>query len=348
MEDLPGDLALEILYKLAVQDPASLLSATCASKHLCHVADESPALWLKAFLSLEPALSLPPLEGRCNKPSTDFEAAMVSLGVCKQLIVARLAKLKRLSFEQDLLTAQEKKSLRDGKEKQIAHPLGSKENRYLYLIRVQGRLSFWKTHTPGPDKLEFYLFNHIESSRCPELRSTIQLSRYLLEAVYAELQFDKVLQACRPFVDPSLGTYHLKPQIVLEVHELPKQNNEVWGQCLLAPAVYEECCECGWSSGVLEFPARRQISTSDCVTSASSMAGVRKRFARVLYNIETFCLVVAILLFLLPACLIYLCRLLEESLSKQFTRKSDRDDQHLSRPDHGTQTPMACLEQTRH
>lgn len=49
MEGLPGDVIAVLLYKLAAQDPLSLVRATCALASFYHAAGETPSIWKAAF-----------------------------------------------------------------------------------------------------------------------------------------------------------------------------------------------------------------------------------------------------------------------------------------------------------
>lgn len=245
MESLPPDLALEILQKLAVQDPASLLRATCASEHLCHVAKGNPTLWLKAFLSLEPVLELPFLEGRCNEPSAEYELAMTSPGVGKQLLVSRLAKLKLLSCEQGPKLGMFKGSadVREGEQKQETDPSGSQEDQFLFLIRVQGRLLCWKIDRTRPVEGDVFWRDSVFWRQSEFWRAAINLSGSLLHPVYADITFEEIRKACGGITGlsasqcPDLD----KAELDLEIHKV-LHASECWGQHSLAPPVDEYRC----------------------------------------------------------------------------------------------------------
>lgn len=94
MERLPSDVFSVVLHKLAVQDPRSLLRATCACKTLHREADvNNRGIWKDALFGKDSRFG-----EHCK--SEEIEAKILDLGGYKQLVKARCISPGSLFFEQ--------------------------------------------------------------------------------------------------------------------------------------------------------------------------------------------------------------------------------------------------------
>lgn len=88
LSELPSEVLLTILHKLASQDPRSLLHATCACKAFESAATEDPGLWATAFLA--PANeSMTSARRTAEEQMEGIEAEVDFLGGYKRLLAAR-------------------------------------------------------------------------------------------------------------------------------------------------------------------------------------------------------------------------------------------------------------------
>lgn len=250
---------------------------------------------------------------------------MVSLGVCKQLTIARMAKLGRLSFEQDqkLQNSQGSTTLRGSEHKQTIHSSGSQESQYLYLIRVQGRLLLLKLelHTSRTESVEDYAFKNFRFLSCNGPR-THSLHRGSLKSVYDDVALDEVCKASGEVIEhpATEGINYMKEKAkmyVPEIHEVLK-DSESRGQYLFAPEVKEYRCE-NVGSTRLEFRSRpvntvgriKEITRTGSPTFAK-LKPVVTNLARVFYEMKMwilgFCWIILFLVFALimvPTILLY-------------------------------------------
>lgn len=100
MERLPSDLVACILLKLAVQDPLSLLRATCACKSWLRLVEENIDIWKAAFL-VPATLTCEQGEetgGALNeyKNIAGLDAEVASLGGYAQLALVRSRHVRKL------------------------------------------------------------------------------------------------------------------------------------------------------------------------------------------------------------------------------------------------------------
>lgn len=148
MERIPGDVILMILRKLAVQDPLSLLKATCVCRLLYHQAEKNSYLWKEAFLGGKARL-----EEHAGEDDR-MEAEIMALGGYKHLVIARWVKP---AGEPSLLYKQtwETTSARLSEVLKGATWLSSSSAdncRYLVVIRdeLEGGLLLWGLSTGKP------------------------------------------------------------------------------------------------------------------------------------------------------------------------------------------------------
>lgn len=264
MEDLPPDLALVILNKLAAQDPLSLLRALCASDALFCTVDKNMALWLKVLLALGPSTDLPKLHGRCQKLSAKFEAEMVSLGVCKQLVVAQLAKLKGPGCEQ--IRAISERTVAHGLQDLQGPSLGRPSTvlRFVFLIRVQGRLLLWQIFTRRPRRLVDYIGNIFDFLSFSDPPRSLSLYEVNLGSVYADVTVEQILELVGS--PESKGPHLLKTPVTLEVHRVLDEGEYLDRYPLMSSEVYKcECEKIGRWGSFLNFKIP-PTSTIDAVT----------------------------------------------------------------------------------
>lgn len=76
MQYLTGDLARIILRKLAVQDPASLLSITSANALFYREAKQIPEIWKEAWFARLPLDQTPPLSAH---PEDDHDFSLLEM-----------------------------------------------------------------------------------------------------------------------------------------------------------------------------------------------------------------------------------------------------------------------------
>lgn len=96
MEDLPSDVVQLVIHKLATQDPASLLSMTCACASFHREAEANPSVWREAFFAPFPQAERGASKSLGGKWSADLEAEVQALaGGYRQLVIARWAAVAR-------------------------------------------------------------------------------------------------------------------------------------------------------------------------------------------------------------------------------------------------------------
>lgn len=89
LQELPQDVLVIILFKLARQDTSALLRATFACKELDIAAEQDHEIWRKAFLS--PSVS----SEFCEKELKCFDAKIQDVGGYKRMLASRAASLAR-------------------------------------------------------------------------------------------------------------------------------------------------------------------------------------------------------------------------------------------------------------
>lgn len=146
MEDLPGDVLLVLLRKLAAQDPVSLLRATCASKLFHRATEENPVLWKEAFLGLAPAQEKASFDAYVTCAELDEEVDR--LGGYKQLALIKAGR-QRLSTSDPV----------SGFEESIVSSFDDLSNifRFLALFRQRGDFLWAAGYTEKPKSLRRYL-----------------------------------------------------------------------------------------------------------------------------------------------------------------------------------------------
>lgn len=290
MEDLPAEMAFQILSKLAVQDPLSLLRALFASTFLFCVAEENPVLWLKALFGLEPGTDLPTLHGRCQTLCATFAVDMVSLGLCKQLVVARLAKLIRGSKGSGCEQIQEMQAgiVANGfvEETQILKQ-PSEAVRYLYLVRLQGRLLLWRVYWRRPGNAGDYALSIINFFNEPFRRVAFPVFRGELHPVYADVTYTQIHEAWVKAVgspDPRSTNDLYRAPVTLEIHRILKDGESLNGYRVLSSEVFEYDYQAFLAWGYLSFNVlpTSKISAvpsnvrTPCVTPSQGEPFVRK------------------------------------------------------------------------
>lgn len=149
MEGLPSDAILTILLKLAAHDPLSLLRATLACKWILELTEKDPAVWREAFLK--------PYQRDTgdvrSEGIADLDAQIPLQGGYKKLALAKWQATKLEGFRtnreqtRSLLEQIMQRFLLNGKR--ILRYSGALKPtrsvkvygaRYLYLIRLRGRL----------------------------------------------------------------------------------------------------------------------------------------------------------------------------------------------------------------
>lgn len=134
MESLPSDVLSVVLHKLAVQDPRSLLQATCACKTFHREADNTRGIWKEAFYGGDSRFG-----DHCK--DENVEAEILTLGGYKQLVRARWAVPGGLFPEQKQgggsVTGNGGSANRDSSAGEY------KLNKHLVVLREKGRLLLW-------------------------------------------------------------------------------------------------------------------------------------------------------------------------------------------------------------
>lgn len=315
MEDLPADLALIILSKLAAQDPLSMLRAMCASNLLFWVAEDNPVFWLKAFFALVPSQDMPELDGRCKEPSAKFEAEMFSLGFCRQLVVARLAKLEGSGCEQiralgDRMVAHERKQLRRVSDRP------AKVSQFVHLIRAQGKLLLWRSYTEEEDDVGDCVNRIFEILFCTGPPRYFPVVDTHFKSVYADVTFRQIHEAWAEVVGSAeqKGPHLLTAPVTIEIQRVVNEGEHLNKYCLLSPEIYEHEYEAFGSWGYLAFKDP-QCSTISAITSTVKSAlaspsrgellvrNVRKalHWAKVWFFSVSFVLLVLLVILSVPA-----------------------------------------------
>ncbi|GAQ84614.1 hypothetical protein KFL_001970145 [Klebsormidium nitens] len=88
MENLPNDVLLIVVRKLAAQDPVSLLRATCSCKHLLRVTEGNRVVWKEAFLGSAPTEQNTEVRD-AYVTCAELDVEVDSLGGYKQLALIR-------------------------------------------------------------------------------------------------------------------------------------------------------------------------------------------------------------------------------------------------------------------
>lgn len=91
LSELPSDILQKILYKLASQDPLSLLRVTCTCVAFESAAAKDPGLWATAFFAPADG-SMTSARGFAEKQMKTLEAEVESLGGNRRLLLTRWTK----------------------------------------------------------------------------------------------------------------------------------------------------------------------------------------------------------------------------------------------------------------
>ncbi|GAQ84613.1 hypothetical protein KFL_001970140 [Klebsormidium nitens] len=149
MEDLPSDLLLIVLRKLAAQDPISLLRATCACKLILRVTEENPIVWKEAFLG--------------SAPTEQNTGGLDAYVTCAELDerVDRLGGYKQLALikagRQGLSNSKVGSALQESISSKLDADFESNLFRFLAVFRQRGHLLWAAGYTEKPKSLTDYL-----------------------------------------------------------------------------------------------------------------------------------------------------------------------------------------------
>lgn len=135
MDRLPSDVILLIVHRLAVQDPLSLVPATCALAPFHRVLEEIPSMWREAFYG-----SAANQEPEGMSTFTALDAEVDSLGGYRSLLVARLC-------SPSIRHCQSKQCQNDDHDAPGTPSRSFQSRSYrgknLVLVRLQTRLFLW-------------------------------------------------------------------------------------------------------------------------------------------------------------------------------------------------------------
>lgn len=160
MEDLPSDVAQTILRKVAVQDPSSLLTLTCACANFYREAKPTPEIWKEAWYA---PLYQPQAEQSVSALETELSAKLdteiLALGGYKKLVIARWARVAQGRFLSDEELEEDYFEIVQAPRR--SGSIGEKEytsprTRFLVIIRGEGRLLFWGLYKADVLKPPYY------------------------------------------------------------------------------------------------------------------------------------------------------------------------------------------------
>lgn len=218
--ELPGDLILIVLRKLALQDPLSFVRATCACKTFQKEAEDDSNSWFKALFKPEDiGEGVSKLDRRFQERNPGFEAAIEQLGGYKQLVKARWGRLECFAFEQ----TPENEDLRLPKKPWKTHYEESEMPKYLIILKVSVKPLFWgvlprlpPTWDPRRDCDKVVFRKNILEEYRYRLEMYVHASR--LEPVYPGVSYEELSQGWA-----KRGIRFQDQNLSLEVFEIPGQ-----------------------------------------------------------------------------------------------------------------------------
>lgn len=232
MEHLPSDVFLIILHKLAVQDPLSLVRATCSCGLFQKEAEDSEDIWLEAFFRTfeQRGGRLTKLEHRCKERSPEFESEVRKLGGYKNLVQARLRKLKCSAFEQTREHAQRLPVKADSSGIKLSEQ--SNLTKYLIILKIHEWPFFWGIFPMFSKAPYTPLGNLIDrvTSVNPSLLDSSRLDLYIhasrLQPIYSDVTYEELSQRWAK-VEKRFGPQIQEKGLSLEVFAILGQNIQV-------------------------------------------------------------------------------------------------------------------------
>lgn len=88
MDDLPEDVLIGILRRLAVQDPLSFVGAVASCKAFEAAAERNPVLWKEAFYGLGKEQRIWAIQNRLTEEGETLEAEVEGLRGYKRILQA--------------------------------------------------------------------------------------------------------------------------------------------------------------------------------------------------------------------------------------------------------------------
>lgn len=218
MESLPNDVVLVVLHKLAIQDPRSLLRATCACKMFHREAENNRVIWKDAFFGRDSSSG-----DHCKDES--IEAEILAVGGYEQLVKAWWALPGRSSTEQKQGAGSVAGSaVRDSSAGEY------KLNKLLFVLREKGRLLLWglfvQERPSSVRELGDFRFKDACRAEGPD-RTTMRVSTSRLEPVFADLE-SVVYSRMKTKVAKS-GRVIERSNLVLEIFKFPDEPSLVVG-----------------------------------------------------------------------------------------------------------------------
>lgn len=159
MERFPSELVTLVFRKLAVQDPLSLLRATCACKSWLHLVNNNEGIWKASFLAPVPGGTLASeqnaITSEHHKSMAELDSEVASLGGYAQLALVRFRHRKPKEpgwFEFEQTRFESRRRVGDCFSRARSWVFGEYEDvvaRYLYIYRLKGRIFGWTASSPA-------------------------------------------------------------------------------------------------------------------------------------------------------------------------------------------------------
>ncbi|GAQ92358.1 hypothetical protein KFL_009920020 [Klebsormidium nitens] len=182
METLPSDVVSVVLHKLAVQDPRSLVRATCACKTFHREVEQNRGVWKDAFFGRDSSFG-----DHCK--DENIEAEILALGGYEQLVKVRWdvpGKFLSRQKQGPRSVTGNGGSVRDSSDREFHL------NKILVVLREEGRLLLWGLFKKERSSFlrevgDFTLKTARRAEGAPDI-TAIRLSTSRLDSVFDELE----------------------------------------------------------------------------------------------------------------------------------------------------------------